>query len=151
VAVTQVATILIDFAVIPAYTNHSMRRLFAITLIAALTGSMSLPVWATACAAMAKQQPMCHRMAGHQHHSHHCDMMVQEDSAPSDSSRVVKSRSEQCPMNCCMRISSSGGTAVTCPISLPSLDVSDKAVHFPAIAFHRSGFSSHTDRGPPAL
>jgi hypothetical protein len=125
-----------------------MRRIFAITTIAALIFSMAAPVWATACAAMDKVQ-MCHRTVGHHHH---CDMMMdtQDATAAPDSEAAVNSLAGKCPMQCCMQAQAGNGTVLPAAVLLFQLPVSEYRIDFPAITFTSTGFSSHTDRGPPA-
>ena len=58
---------------------------------------------------------------------------------------------KKCPMTCCMQVSSR--TARPAPplvIYTPSL-VSETFVPFESQVFTATGFSSHTDRGPPTL
>src|SRR5437016_12377226 len=130
-----------------------MRRMSAITLIAVSLCSASLPLWA-ASAAMASGAPMmCHREA---HKAlpahHHCDEMQTEDGdAQPESSISVSRLAHQCPMNCCTQANLSGGAAVAVIHILPPRMVTEKGIHFSAPVFSRNGFSSHTDRGPPAV
>lgn len=129
-----------------------MRRFLAITAIAALILSTGLPVWATACTAMnhgKDKTPMCHRTAAH----HHCETMTEQqgEAAATDPDMVFSGRSEECPMQCCMQAQAGHGTAVLAVSFLPELVVSDYQSDAPIVVFVSSGFSSHTDRGPPAL
>ncbi|HEY6970372.1 MAG TPA: hypothetical protein VJA94_14280 [Candidatus Angelobacter sp.] len=139
-----------------------MRRVFASALIVVLVASLSLPVWATACAHMAKT-PMCHR-APAQHHSHptarkdgarwgphHCDGMGDENEmAVPNSDRRVSDLPAKCPMQCCMQATvSKVAVAVKNAIVFHPI-TSHERVERPGILFTSNGFSSHTDRGPPA-
>lgn len=124
-----------------------MRRIFAITLIASLIFSVASPAWATACAAMNKT-PMCHRTAAHHHH---CEMMMEQEheTATPDSEAAMHSLPGKCPMNCCTQ--SQAGNSVAAPVIslLPQLAVAEYHTVLTTVVFTRSGFSSHTDRGPP--
>ena len=142
-----------------------MRRVFASALIAVLVASLSLPVWATACAHMAKT-PMCHRApAQHSHHhSHptarkdgarrgprHCDTMMDEpdEAGTSSSNQTVSDLPAKCPMQCCMQATvSKVAVAVKIEIAFHPITLHER-VERPRILFTSNGFSSHTDRGPP--
>src|SRR5215813_12288843 len=97
-----------------------MRRLLAITVIAALICSTGLPVWANACVTMQKT-PLCHRTPAHQHSAGqntrrvvlHCDSMEQEDdTSASESATVVAGHSKACPMQCCTQAKAGASSAV---------------------------------------
>lgn len=126
-----------------------MRRISAITAIAALVVSMALPVWASACTAM-HHGMMCHRAEAAQHH-HHCDMMngQEEESSEAASQASFQATPAKCPMQCCMQAQAGNGTAVLALSLMPQLTVSEYHLDFPTVTFSRTGFSSHTDRGPP--
>jgi hypothetical protein len=93
-----------------------------------------------------KATPMCHRMAA----EHHCEMEQQDDnSIPQESVPAMSSHPGYCPMHCCTQSSAgtSGAVAsVSTAISLPTIQ---HRVSFSNPTFAASGFSSHTDRGPP--
>lgn len=130
-----------------------MRRFLAITAIVALILSTGLPVWASACTAMGKGKdnaPMCHRTAAHRHH---CEGMAEQQDEPAASGpeTAFTGRSDECPMQCCTQLQTGNGTAVTAISFQPELAIVDYRVVSPPIAFISSGFSSHTDRGPPTL
>lgn len=124
-----------------------MRRILAITSIAALILSMAAPVWATACTAMDKVQ-MCHRTVA-QHH--HCDTMMepQDETVVPQSEAAFKDLPGKCPMQCCMQAQAGNGTVLPAAVLLFTLLVSEYRIDFPGITFTSTGFSSHTDRGPP--
>lgn len=125
-----------------------MRRVFAITTIAALIFSLASPVLAAGCTAMSKVQ-MCHRGMPQAHH--HCDMAMEQDegTAAPDSEPRFNSLPGQCPMQCCMQDQACNGTAVLADSGVTRLVASEYRVDIPQVAFTRNGFSSHTDRGPP--
>jgi hypothetical protein len=131
-----------------------MRRFLSITTIAALMFSLVSPLLAAACPH--SQQPMaCHRLAATQaQQEHHCDMTAHqaEEGAPEDSSvPAVKGiqSPESCPMNCCVAGHPTSAIAIAAG-SLPPLPaVTAQTLRFVPVIFARTGFSSHTDRGPP--
>ena len=133
-----------------------MRRLLAITVIAALICSMGMPVWASACESMHKAA-LCHREPAHNQvtrkAAHHCDSMDMEpeqDAAPaSDSKTFIKGSSHACPMQCCMQANAGTNSAVASAALYAGLVSSQDQLYVPAVAFSTPGFSSHTDRGPP--
>ena len=136
-----------------------MRRLLAITVITALIFSTGMPVWASACKTTHKAA-MCHRVPAKDHArrmampARHCDSMDMEDeqdAAPtSDSETVLKGGSHECPMQCCAQASAGTGVAVASTALIAGLVSSEDQLYVPAVAFSTPGFSSHTDRGPPA-
>jgi len=124
-----------------------MRRIFSITMILALMSSWLLPNWAMACAKH-EQTASCHRSEmrhGDMLHHHHED--VAPARAPSDS---MANHSENCPMDCCIQGHPKNGAAITAIALLSPPVVTDQGFHFVPATFTRTGFSSHTDRGPPA-
>jgi len=132
-----------------------MRRLLSISLVTALLAIPLSPVWAVAACSHASAQPACHRMSMHMdhpgHQEHHCDgMSPSEESDATDETAVRAASSENCPMNCCVQgqTHSAGSTVATS--LLPPLAATDKELSFVPVKFSSVGFSSHTDRGPPA-
>ena len=128
-----------------------MRRISAISLIAVLTCSMSLPLMAAAGGQEAGKAMLCHREAHRALPAHHChDMQSEDEEASPDSDITISSAAEKCPMNCCKHSTLIGGTAMAAPGILPPQLTVEKDLHFFTPVFSRNGFSSHTDRGPPA-
>jgi hypothetical protein len=133
-----------------------MRRLFSITAIAALMLQLVSPLLA-ACP-HAKQMQACRRMQQPQAQpgQHHCDSMMHEHqtepSAPNSQQPSVNSADSpaNCPMDCCGASVVTNAAVVAASTSLPSLVVTDRSCGFVPVTFTRNGFSSHTDRGPPA-
>lgn len=135
-----------------------MRRVLAITVIAALICSTGLPVWAQICAT-GQKTPMCHRMQASQQAAqkampaHHCDSMAMEDeqdaTVPSGSEAIIKGGSSECPMQCCTQANAGTNSAVPATGLKAVLLSSADHVDVPAVTFTTPGFSSHTDRGPP--
>lgn len=135
-----------------------MRRVLAITVITALICSTGMPVWASACEAMHKTS-FCHRVPGNTTASksapkHHCDSMVMEDEQDAtpalDSETFVKGSSHECPMHCCEQAQARASSAVASATLIDGLVSSEDPIYVPAVPFSTPGFSSHTDRGPPA-
>jgi hypothetical protein len=126
-----------------------MRRIFAITAVATLICTMVLPLWAMPCCKKGGTA-VCHRTAAHQHH---CDEMADQNeqsaTPASDDETAVRGLPDKCPMNCCMQMQSGNETAIPAFSFSPQLAVSEYNRDFSAIVFARTGFSSHTDRGPP--
>jgi len=124
-----------------------MRRVFAIAVLIGFITSLSLPVWATACAAMASA-PMCHRTMDHHHH---CDSMMEErdETAAPDSVPAVRDLPGKCPMQCCLRANTANAPAIPAISFLPMLVSAENSISYAPVIFRTAGFSSHTDRGPP--
>jgi hypothetical protein len=127
-----------------------MRRVFSITTIAALIYSAASPLLA---AAYPHSQPAmaCHR-AKAQHAQ--CPMMhhhqSEEASGTSDLAEIHGVPSPaNCPMDCCAPSHAQSIAAAAAMTMSPSLVVLDQRMLWSPIVFTRSGFSSHTDRGPP--
>lgn len=128
-----------------------MRRLLAITVVVALVFSTGLPIWATACTATNQDSElMCHRTAARHHH---CESMAgrQQQADGGDAELILPSQSDGCPMQCCLQLQAGNGVAVLAIVFLPELAVAEYRVDSLPIAFISSGFSSHTDRGPPSV
>jgi hypothetical protein len=89
---------------------------------------------------------MCHRMAAH----HHCEMMGHQDDSDSEPESAVTSHPGDCPMDCCMRDSAGTGIAAVSITAAPLLLIAQDRVSYSTVLFTSNGFSSHTDRGPPA-
>lgn len=112
------------------------------------------PAWAASACPGASQTAQCHRMEmGGMAHHHHCDAMASEDqdAAASDAATLVAGDSGKCPMNCCVQGNVQTGTIAAATSLLPQLVAAGKELHFTPVMFASAGFSSHTDRGPPAV
>jgi|SRR5579872_133535 len=140
-----------------------MRRIFAITVISGLIFSMALPAWAMSDTV--GTMSMCHRSAarhhgaspgagkGDAHHGvQHCDPTTgqQSETGAPDSETSMGSVAGICPMQCCTQAQTGNGTLVPAISFLPGLAASVYRADFTPVIFTSSGFSSHTDRGPPA-
>lgn len=132
------------------YFASLMRRFLSIATICALLASPAAPVFAAACP-HAHQVMACHRVE----HVHHCATMQHEegDAADAESADAAVLQSitppSDCPMDCCAPGQRTNAIAiVVIPISSPSF-LSEPALQFTPAVFVASGFSSHTDRGPP--
>jgi len=128
-----------------------MRRFFSITTIVALMSSLASPLLAAVCDHSG--QPMaCHRATKQRSH---CEMMAgrQHDSAASESAEPAvggRESSGNCPMDCCIPGHPTTASTIAATPSLPQLVVIERTSHIVPVVFTRTGFSSHTDRGPPA-
>jgi hypothetical protein len=136
-------------------TSLLMRRFFSITTIATLMFSMVSPLLAAACP-HSPQLMACHRPPAALAQQHHCDTMMQEhhaeEAAPAESSApAVKGvqSPENCLMDCCAPRHVTSASAIAAASSLPPLVVTQQVFQFVPVVFARTGFSSHTDRGPP--
>ena len=128
-----------------------MRRSLSITVILALFSSMLQPIMAAACTGTGKAVS-CHALAvnhcdrpTHQHH-HHAAAAAPESKAAFS----VASDDPKCPMDCCTPGHLRDGATVSTHPTLPPPAVSDQKIQFASVVFMVAGFSSHTDRGPPA-
>lgn len=136
------------------FTGVFMRRFFSITAIMALISSSASPFLTTACH-HAGPPLACHRT---QQHRAHCPGMAMSghhhDDAPMPESETAtvqgKESSGNCPMDCCTPGHPKNATTAAHAAELPSLAVIERLVPVVSVVFTRHGFSSHTDRGPPA-
>lgn len=133
-----------------------MKRIFSIATMLVLLCSMFSPAWARDMDDL--QATFCHRMvmqdgppkhAGKHAKAHHCEGMDMAATEPSDLASIASSHSHSCPMNCCEQGTPQSGAAVSAALLLPPLANAEAGFHFASIIFASTGFSSHTDRGPP--
>jgi hypothetical protein len=127
-----------------------MKRLFSISTMLMLLFSAFSPTWAADMDSM--QASSCHRMPmqGASAKHHHCDGMDKEAAQTSDGVSVGSNHSHSCPMNCCVQVAPKSGVVTATVSVLPPLAVVEAEFDFSSIIFASAGFSSHTDRGPPA-
>lgn len=128
-----------------------MRRWFSITAICALLASTAMPLVAASCP-HAKMAMACHRTehAQAQGHQHHCDEMAKEQNDPGSSETRIQSALQQnCPMDCCSASQRTSAVALSAVFSTAALPLAGHDASFINPVFSTSGFSSHTDRGPP--
>ena len=137
-----------------------MRRLVAISAIAVLMFSLNSPLLAATCE---HGQPIaaCHRVQQQKSQKPHCEMMHHhevgedaggdEESTPTSSEPTIQSAgsSQNCPMDCCQLGDRTNAVALTITPSLPQPVISEQASPILSVVFSSTGFSSHTDRGPP--
>ena len=130
-----------------ATSSILVRRFLSISLIVPLCWPMALPVWASSCM-QSKGAQVCHRAK----HTHECGMMMHEtDEAKSSGARIsAVEQDEKCPMTCCMQTSSATARPVPVAASSAPLLLHQAFVSFESQVFTATGFSSHSDRGPPA-
>jgi hypothetical protein len=134
-----------------------MRRIFSITAIVTLMYPVVSPLLA-ACPHVQQHAPACHRVQQAQAAHHHCDakMMTHQDQteavAPGSDAPAVQAVASpaNCPMDCCGASAVTNAAAVAATTSLPLPAVIEQSRNFVSVAFTSAGFSSHTDRGPPA-
>lgn len=98
----------------------------------------------------------CHRVSQSAPH-HHCDGMPghhhndEGEMVASEQGDSVSGVASTCLMNCCLATQTGKQVAVGNPIiTAPQLVVSAK-LQLSAVVFIATGFSSHTDRGPPSF
>jgi hypothetical protein len=126
-----------------------MRRFFSITTILALMSSLASPLLAAcdhsgqpmACHRGAKQKSHCEMMAGHHH-----DSAAYDSAEPAVASRES---SGSCPMDCCIAGHPTSASTMAAMPLFPALVLIERTSHVVSVVFARTGFSSHTDRGPP--
>ncbi|MFL6313267.1 MAG: hypothetical protein ACJ71W_14285 [Terriglobales bacterium] len=134
-----------------------MRRSLSITVILALFSSMLSPIMAAACTGTGKAVS-CHAVAvdhcdrpTHQHH-HHQSSALESASAPESKTAFSPAPDDaKCPMDCCTPGHLRSGATVSTHPTLAPPAVSDLKIQIAAIVFTVTGFSSHTDRGPPLV
>src|SRR5438034_7415908 len=126
-----------------------MRRAFSISVIVALVCSLFAPAFAATCESMNKK-PVCHRQNGV---VHHCDTMGHhhqaEVASESSASVTAASNTSDCPMACCNQAYFITAIAGPARFVSPVQVVMNHEFHFSTVIFVSTGFSSHTDRGPP--
>jgi hypothetical protein len=130
-----------------------MRRLISISTAAALLFSLVSPLLAQTCMKN-MVHASCHRLSQSASH-HHCDGMTEhhhEDEMPvpiqSDS---INASPSNCPMNCCLSARAGVQAAVATQMLIAPQLASSAELPPVKVVFVASGFSSHTDRGPPSL
>jgi hypothetical protein len=132
-----------------------MRRLVSITAIVSLMSSLVSPLLAATCE-HGRQMARCHQVQEQKPQNPHCEMMHHHDAAeesapPTNNSAVTGELSSQnCPMDCCRVGDRSNAVALAASPSLPQPTVNDQSSSMIRVVFTRTGFSSHTDRGPPS-
>jgi hypothetical protein len=136
-----------------------MRRLIAITAIAVLMVSLNSPLLAATCE-HGNLTIACHRVHEQKAQKPHCEGHESdaqktdgdEESAPVSSDRTIQSApsSQNCPMDCCQLGHRTNAVALTVTPSLPQPVLGKQTPSILSLTFSRTGFSSHTDRGPPS-
>lgn len=142
------------------YSGLRMKRVFSISTVLVLLCSVFSPLWAadmemtqaTSCHRMPMQDATSHH--GKHASAHHCEGMGDATEMPatdpSDEIFIAANHSHSCPMNCCVEGTPQSGVAVSAVSLLPPVAATEAEFHFASITFASAGFSSHTDRGPPA-
>jgi hypothetical protein len=114
---------------------------------------MVSPLLAEACMKHG-ERATCHRVNQAASH-HHCDGMPghhhEDDMVASDSGDSVRGVPSKCPMNCCLAAQAGKQVAIANHVVIaPQFTVAAKWP-LATVVFIATGFSSHTDRGPPSL
>lgn len=136
-----------------------MRRLASISAMMAMLVSLFSPLLAQAQGAAVSHPMACHRAPGESAHAsasakhHHCAAMAGTSTPTSSSNeRSITAGKDlpDCPMDCCTQGHPQNGTALSSLSKLPPLAVTEGVPQIASQTFVSAGFSSHTDRGPPA-
>ena len=122
-----------------------MRRGTTLLLVVVI----ALPVWLSFAPSLsASQLPACCRRDG----NHHCSAIAEMSQAVTDSGgQAVTSVPQHCPA---WRVVASSGAVNFLPPKHTIISgggLPPVLIEHHAIAFVSSGFSSHTDRGPPVI
>lgn len=141
------------------YSKVLMRRLVAISAVALLMLSSVSPLLAASCE-HGQPMPACHRVQKEKEQKPHCEMMhhhdaaddAAEEPAPASGGPQMHGTASQqnCPMDCCQPSGRTNAIALTATPSLPQLAVARQFPSVVSVVFSSTGFSSHTDRGPPS-
>ena len=126
-----------------------VRRICSISIIVALLCTL-LPGQAPQGCHRSSAPKMCPRTASMAHHCETMQEQDQEQEPEGDASNITAfEREQKCPMNCCLQWKS-GNLAANLVRQIDSVELSiEYRSDFLQPVFARTGFSSHTDRGPP--
>jgi len=134
-----------------------MRRIFSISAILMLMYSAALPSVMSAMmandAAMACHRPTLGTGAATPRHCHAMADMAGADAmenGPADGASITSSTDQKCPMDCCTMMGTAPQAVLSAQHGLPAPAIMEPGVSAARIVFARTGFSSHTDRGPPS-
>jgi hypothetical protein len=134
-----------------------MRRIFSISAVMMLLYSAALPSVMSAMmrtdAHMACHRPTLGSGASASQHCHDMADMAGDgamESAPADGAVMTVAAEQKCPMDCCTMLGTAQQAIASSRQSLPAPAVMERGVSTAGIVFVRTGFSSHTDRGPPS-
>jgi hypothetical protein len=136
-----------------------MRRLASISAMMAMLLSLFSPLLAQAQGAEVSHPMACHRAPGEAANTsaaakhHHCAAMAGTSTPASPSNKPSLTAGKdlpQCPMDCCTQGHPQNGTALSSLSKLPMLVATETVRQIVSVTFVSAGFSSHTDRGPPA-
>ncbi len=131
-----------------------MRRFCSITMLVLLLGSALSSGWAATDCGGTGVRMLCHR---HSMTMRHCEMMEGQAkdgegmSNGEDSVAIELAGPTKCPMQCCMRLSAGKNAVASLGFMLSPLSAGHGQGSLFSAIFSSPGFSSHTDRGPPAL
>ncbi len=134
-----------------------MRRRSFITVALILISSMLSRTWAVDVAAM--KNVNCHHItsrstsahSGQNGKKHHCDGEESGEitQSPAHGTVINENDSQPCPMNCCEQGTLRSSTALVAACFIPVPLALGFPFQFSSIVFVSSGYSAHTDRGPP--
>jgi hypothetical protein len=134
-----------------------MRRIFSISAILMLMYSAALPSVMSAMmangAAMACHRPTLGTGAAAPQHCHDMADMAGDDAMegrPADGASITSSTDQKCPMDCCTMMGTAQQAVLPVQRGLPALAIMEHGISIARVVFSRTGFSSHTDRGPPS-
>jgi hypothetical protein len=136
-----------------------MRRLIAITAIAVLMVSLNAPLLAATCE-HTKPMAACHGVEEQKAQKPHCERMHEHDAQKADGDEestpvsgnvtIQSAPSQNCPMDCCQLGHRTNAVVLAGTTALPQPSPSEQTPSILSVIFSRTGFSSHTDRGPPS-
>ena len=130
-----------------------MRRLISISMAVPLIFSLVSPLLAQTCM-KSGERASCHRVS-HAASHHECDGMPghhhEDEMVVPDQSNSVSGVASNCPMNCCLAAQAGKQVAVVNHSMVAPQLVFSAKLQLTAVVFVATGFSSHTDRGPPSL
>jgi hypothetical protein len=135
------------------YSRLTMRRLWSITALLAQVAFLLPPAWSQQlCPLCSRGAVACHRTAHGKKMAHHCGAMHghQMPQQASGMGREISGRMAGAPMGCCCERTLPNTTAVASFSLIPPLAVTEAEFQLIPVTFTSNGFSSHTDRGPPA-
>ena|SRR5258708_638138 len=134
-----------------------MRRILSISAVMMLMYSAALPSVMSAMmandAAMACHRPTLGTGAAAPLHCHDMAATAGDDAmyaSPADGASIMISTEQKCPMDCCTMMGTAQQAIASAQQSLPAPAVMEHGISIARVVFSRTGFSSHTDRGPPS-
>ena len=130
-----------------------MRRAISISTALALLISLASSMLAEACMKHTGRAS-CHRVSHAAAHHQHCDGMLEhrdEDMSAPDQGNSISSVESACPMNCCLAAQAGKHAAAVHNVVITPQLAGAVQQQSASVVFVATGFSSHSDRGPPSL